>query len=124
MFEPNQQTKNAVIAIGAIKRMGIASTESEIAKEIGYPKANVNAIKNFTRNMPPRYTNALIAKYHINPEFLHRNALPIFDPKGPFDKYNNLADPTNQDVMQRLDRLEETQNEILNLLKELISKSK
>lgn len=122
MFEPNQQTKNAVIAIGAIKRMGIAETESEIAREIGYPKANVNAIKKFTRNIPPRYTNALIARYHVNSDFLYKNTLPIFDPKGPFDKYNNLADPTNQDINERLDRIEQNQAKMMELLLKLTQK--
>ncbi|RYE47103.1 MAG: hypothetical protein EOP48_21605 [Sphingobacteriales bacterium] len=122
MFEPNQQTKNAVIAISAIKRMGIAETETEIAKEIGYPKANVNAIKKFTRNIPVRYSNALIARYHINPDFLHKNSLPIFDPKGPFDKYNNLADPTNQDINDRLDRIEKNQEKIMQMLTYVMNK--
>lgn len=122
MFEPNQQTKNAVIAIAAIKRMGIAETETEIAESINYPKANVNAIKKSTRNMPVKYLTSLVLKYHINPDFIFKNTLPIFDSKGPFDKYNNLADPTNQDINERLDRIEQNQAKILELLIKLTNK--
>lgn len=122
MFEQNQETKNAIIAIDAIKRMGIASTTSEIAKSIDYPKTNVNAIKKSTRNMPIKYINALIEKYHVNADFLHKNKLPVFDSQGPFDKYNNLADPTSQDIHERLDRIEENQNKILELLTKLTQK--
>ncbi|MCX3264778.1 hypothetical protein [Pedobacter agri] len=122
MFEQNQETKNAVVAIDAIKRMGVAATTSEIAKSIDYPKSNVNAIKKSSRNMPIKYLTTLILKYHINPEFIFKNSLPIFDPKGPFDKYNNLADPTNQDINERLDRIEQNQAKILELLTKLTQK--
>lgn len=122
MPDQNQETKNAIIAIDSIKRMGIAESDSEIGKTIGYLKANLSGIRNAHRNMPLKYLIKLAESYHINLEFLTKNKLPVFDIKGPFNKYNNIADPSNNDINERLDRIEANQAKMMMLLLKLVDR--
>jgi len=122
MIEQNQETKNVVIAIEAIKRIGIVKKESDICDQIGFNRANLSNIKMGRRNMPHKYINRFISDYHISRSFIYKKELPVFDPEGPFDKYNNLADPTNHDVNERLKRIERNQLKMIELLLKLSKK--
>ncbi|GGG97672.1 hypothetical protein [Pedobacter zeae] len=122
MIQHNQETKNAIKAIDVIKRLGIADSDADIAKSINYSKQSLNNARNALRNLPLKYLDILISNYHLNPNFIYKNNLPVFDSKGPFDKYNNLADPSNQDVMDILDRIEKNQVKMMELLLKLVQK--
>jgi len=113
----NLETLQAVKVIAIVKRLGIAESEAEVGRTIGYVPQNINQIKSGKRNVPPEIIRNLIKSYQVNPSFVFKNELPVFDQSGTNSHYNSISDPTDKDIHTRLKEIENNQSKIMDALK-------